>query len=104
MPETYIQDKTYNSADISESALQTGEYEKCVFNNCNLANTDLSGFKFVDCEFHGCNLSLAKLNKTGLVDIKFKDCKMLGLRFDTCNELPAQRFIFLQNKDQEDGL
>ena len=82
MTETYIQDKTFDRNDT----LTKGEYENCIFNNCNFADNDLSEFKFTDCAFNGCNLSLAKLNKTAFRDIKFKDCKMLGLRFDTCNE------------------
>ncbi|MFN8145168.1 MAG: pentapeptide repeat-containing protein [Bacteroidia bacterium] len=82
MTETYIQDKTFDRNDT----LTKGEYENCIFNSCNFADSDLSEFKFTDCIFNGCNLSLAKLNKTAFRDVKFKDCKMLGLRFDTCNE------------------
>ena len=33
----------------------------------------------------GCNLSLANLTKVLFNDVQFRDCKMLGLRFDTCN-------------------
>jgi uncharacterized protein YjbI with pentapeptide repeats len=64
-----------------------GEYEGCVFSGCNFANGDLSDFKFTGCTFSGCNLSLVGLNKTTFWRTKFKDCKMLGLRFDTCNQL-----------------
>jgi uncharacterized protein YjbI with pentapeptide repeats len=66
--------------------LAKGEYENCIFSNCNFADGDLSEFKFIDCTFNGCNLSLTKLGKTVFRDVKFKDCKMLGLRFDICNE------------------
>jgi uncharacterized protein YjbI with pentapeptide repeats len=86
MTATYTQDKTFDRNDFSQIALTKGEYENCIFKNCNFADNDLSEFKFIDCEFSECNLSLAKLNKTVFQDIKFKDCKMLGLRFDTCNE------------------
>lgn len=82
MTEIYIQDKTFNQKDT----LTKGEYENCIFNSCDFSDKDLSEFKFIDCEFNGCNLSLAKLYKTILRDVQFNDCKMLGLRFDTCNE------------------
>ena len=82
MNETFIEDKTFEADDL----LTKGEYENCIFNSCNIAETDLSAFKFIDCTFNGCNLSLTKLNKTVFREAIFKDCKMLGLRFDSCNE------------------
>lgn len=82
MTETYIQDKTFDKND----KLNKGEYENCIFNSCNFSGKDLSDFRFIDCEFNGCNLSMAKLYKTIFRDTEFKNCKMLGLRFDTCNE------------------
>lgn len=82
MQETYLQDKTIDRNDL----LTKGEYENCIFNSCNFTDNDLSECKFIDCTFNSCNLSLAKLNKTVFRNVKFKDSKMLGLRFDTCNE------------------
>ncbi|MFN5619922.1 MAG: pentapeptide repeat-containing protein [Flavobacteriales bacterium] len=78
----YITDKTFDRLEI----LQKGEYENCIFNHCNFADADFSGYKFTDCIFHSCNLSMVKLSKTALCNIQFKDSKMLGLRFETCNE------------------
>jgi hypothetical protein len=83
MLETYIQDTTFDR-NYSPSK---GEYDSCVFNGCNFSDADLSGYKFNDCTFKACNLSLVKLNKTAFREVTFKDCKMLGLRFDTCNDL-----------------
>lgn len=82
MRTTYIQDKIFEKNDTPT----IGEYENCTFNVCNLADNDLSGYIFTDCKFTSCNLSMAKLYKTAFRDCAFKDCKMLGLRFDTCNE------------------
>lgn len=65
---------------------QKANTKNCIFNSCDFADKDISEFKFIDCIFNDRNLSLAKLNKTVFQDVKFKDCKMLGLRFDTCNE------------------
>lgn len=86
MQEVYITDKTFDRNDFTQAPLPKGEYENCTFRNCDFSNTDLSNFKFTDCEFIGCNLSLARLDKTALRDITFRDSKMLGLRFDTCND------------------
>jgi fluoroquinolone resistance protein len=79
---TYIQDQIFEKDDL----VGKGEYESCTFRNGDFSDKDLSGFKFIDCIFLGCNFSLAKLNKTSFQDVKFQDCKMLGLRFDNCNE------------------
>ncbi|HEY5826187.1 MAG TPA: pentapeptide repeat-containing protein, partial [Cyclobacteriaceae bacterium] len=46
----------------------------------------------IDCEFRDCNLSMAKLRSTSLKEVKFKDCKLIGLRFDECQE-----FLFAVN-------
>jgi fluoroquinolone resistance protein len=82
MHDLYIQDKTFDR----DATLVKGDYEHCIFNNCNLADYNLSEFKFTDCSFNSSNLSLAKLHKTSFSNVTFKDCKMLGLRFDTCND------------------
>jgi uncharacterized protein YjbI with pentapeptide repeats len=86
MEQVFIVDKTYDKQNFTETPLKKGEYENCSFTGCDFSNTGLSDVYFVDCSFTGCNLSLATLNKTSFRDVKFKDCKMLGLRFDQCNE------------------
>ncbi len=89
MQENFTQDTTFDTNDFPKK----GEYENCIFNSCNFADSDLSEFKFINCTFNGCNFSLTKLNNTAFRDVKFKDCKMLGLRFDTCNEFGLS-FLF----------
>jgi uncharacterized protein YjbI with pentapeptide repeats len=81
MKEIFITNKTFDRNDL----LTKGEYENCTFNSCNFAEKNLSDFKFKDC-INSCNLSLVKLNNTMFRDVSFKDFKMLGLRFDACNE------------------
>lgn len=63
-----------------------GEYEGCIFRGCDFSNSTLAEVRFRECEFLDCNLSLAKLVKTALADVTFRACKMLGLRFEDCNE------------------
>jgi fluoroquinolone resistance protein len=86
MTENYTHDKIFLQNNFTQDPLTKGEYENCIFNNCNFAGGELSGIKFIDCQFNGCHLSLARLNKTVFRDVKFKDCKMLGLRFDACDQ------------------
>ena len=77
---------TYDKNDFRINSLTKGEYENCVFNNCDFSNSDLTDIKFLECKFLGCNMSMTNLTKTALRDINFKDCKMLGLRFENCNQ------------------
>ena len=81
-----FEEQIFEKLDFSAKALPTAEYEGCEFNFCNLSTTDLSNCQFTDCIFISCNLSTAKLNNTAIRDVQFKDCKLLGLRFDDCND------------------
>lgn len=69
-----------------QNLLQKGEYENCTILNCNLGESDLTSIKFIDSVFINCNLSLSKVYKASFQNVSFKECKMLGFRFDTCNE------------------
>ena len=82
-----LENHPFNKIDFSTAPLEKGEYENCVFSNCNFAGSSLARSIFVDCVFDSCNLSLADLNQTTLRDVTFKNCKMVGLRFDTCDQL-----------------
>lgn len=70
----------------AESDILEEEYEGETFERRSFAEMDLSGIKFIDCEFVSCNLSMASLTGASLRDVKFSGCKMLGLRFDSCND------------------
>src|SRR6266487_1853762 len=83
----YKTEGTFANIDFTENPLAKGEYENCTFLNCNFSGADLSEIKFSECEFIACNLSLAKLVNTAIREVSFKECKMLGLRFDQCNNL-----------------
>jgi fluoroquinolone resistance protein len=84
--EAYIEGQKFEKIDFTSKNLAIGEYENCIFTNCDFANSDLSRIKFIDCEFVSCNLSLAKTIETTLGNVIFKHCKLLGLRFETCND------------------
>jgi fluoroquinolone resistance protein len=85
MEKIYIQEKTFESIDLSENVFPPGEYENCTFVNCIFSQADLTKMSFAECSFTSCNLSMAKLTNTALREITFKDCKLLGLRFENCN-------------------
>ena len=85
-PAKHFEDQTYEGPDFKEQPFVKGTYEYCTFKNGDFSGADLSHTLFVECVFLNCNVSQAKLENTVFRDSKFKDCKMLGLRFDTCNE------------------
>jgi fluoroquinolone resistance protein len=80
------EDKIIEKTDYSVNYLPKGQYENCSFLNCVFSNSDLTDIHFVDCVFRDCDFSLAKLYNTLLNDINFFNCKLLGLRFDICND------------------
>lgn len=92
MAEFYIEDKTFESEDFTAEASLVREYENCTFINCDFSNADLARIIFSDCDFTACNLSMAKLGSTSFRDVRFRDSKLLGLRFDHCND-----FLFAVN-------
>lgn len=82
MKEIYITDRTFERCD----SLPKGEYENCTFESCDFSESDFSEFKFTDCKFKECNLSMMKINRISFQNVNFIYCKMLGLRFDACND------------------
>jgi fluoroquinolone resistance protein len=88
-----MESNTLNKIDFFINPLAKGEYENCMFTNSSFLNADLADILFVECEFENCDLSMAKLTNTTLRDIKFKNCKLLGLRFDDCNEFGLSFFF-----------
>jgi len=81
-----IENKIFEKIDYTAAKLPKEEYENCTFQDCIFYNADLSSLSFYECVFSACDFSLAKLNNTLLNDIQFKHCKLLGLRFDNCND------------------
>ncbi|WP_295614100.1 pentapeptide repeat-containing protein [Chamaesiphon sp. GL140_3_metabinner_50] len=86
MKQVFIEEKSFDKIDFTQTPLSKGEYEYCNFIKCDFSKSDLSDIEFLECEFLGCNLSLVTLARTSLKEVKFKDCKMLGVNFGNCNE------------------
>ncbi|MFM1792160.1 MAG: hypothetical protein RLZZ252_514 [Bacteroidota bacterium] len=82
MSEIYCYDIVFEKIET----LTRGEYECCTFVECDFSKQDFSDFVFIDCSFRECNLSLVNLHKSVIRDVEFSGCKMMGLRFEQCNE------------------
>lgn len=83
----YIEDEIFNSDSFREIFVPAGSYENCKFINCDFSEYDISGTKFIECAFHDCNLSNVKTFDAVFNTVQFKRSKLLGLKFDSCNDL-----------------
>ena len=90
MEHEYIENQLFNKGDFSLKPLPKGEYDQCTFKSCNFLNADLSHIVFIDCIFSACDLSMARLLKTSFQNVSFHDCKMMGMRFDHCNDFALE--------------
>lgn len=82
MSDQYFADKTFKTS----KQIEKGEYENCRFLNCTLPKSDLSGISFIECEFENCDISSSKLFDTSFKTVSFIQSKLVGLRFEDCNE------------------
>ena len=85
MEKIFTEDHHFQAISYSESPLDKGDYENCIFSSCIFANSSLSMINFVDCEFKSCDFSLSNVKNTAFKDCKIKDCKILGVKFEECN-------------------
>jgi uncharacterized protein YjbI with pentapeptide repeats len=86
MSSKFTEDETFKGIDYTETSLIKGDYENCVFERCNFSKSDLSAVNFTDCEFEDCDISMANISNTAFRNVNFNKCKLLGLRFEACNE------------------
>lgn len=86
MERVYKEDEKFEGIDYTSNKLAVGEYENCKFINCNFAEANLSKITFIDCLLDNCNLSAANINGTAFQETQFVNCKMMGLRFEDCNQ------------------
>jgi fluoroquinolone resistance protein len=86
MERVYKEDEKFEGIDFTINKFSAGDYENCRFINCNFAEANLSKITFIDCVFDTCNLSAANINVTSFQETSFINCKMMGLRFEDCNQ------------------
>jgi uncharacterized protein YjbI with pentapeptide repeats len=85
MSRIFVEEMKFENQNYRGLALETGDYENCIFANCDFSDAILSDITFIDCEFSGCNLSLTQLIQTSFRDTRFIQCKMIGLHFKDCS-------------------
>lgn len=86
MDKKYIEDQTFKSKDFSNQEFERVVYANCEFSKCLFSHADFAFVNFVECIFDECDFSSANIDNCGFRDAKFKGYKMLGLRFDYCND------------------
>ena len=84
-----IVDKKIEKESWKEEERENYEYEHCVFKSCDFTQATFLSNSFIDCEFYDSNLALTNLTRSILNGVKFVNCKILGVKFDLCND-----FIF----------
>lgn len=62
-------------------------YEDCLFTGCLFPSADLRNYEFTDCRFERCDLSMALLENASMRTVRFHECKLLGTRFEDCNQI-----------------
>ncbi|MBD0779245.1 pentapeptide repeat-containing protein [Maribacter sp. ANRC-HE7] len=86
MNKPFIADQTFKGKDYRTDRLSKGEYENCIFENCDFSEGYLDNQHFMECQFLDCNLSNTNLGQTVLNDVHFTRCKMMGVKFENCND------------------
>ena len=82
----FIADETFKGQNYTENRLPKAEYDNCVFEGCDFSNGYVDNQSFTACEFIDCNLSNANIAHTTFNEVVFSHCKMLGLKFEDCND------------------
>ncbi|NDV17173.1 pentapeptide repeat-containing protein [Muricauda sp. TY007] len=80
-------DQEFIKQDYTQTKLPKGDYENCRFVNCLFSKGFLDNQNFVECTFEGCDLTNTNISHTIFNDVTFEECKMVGLQFETCNQL-----------------
>jgi uncharacterized protein YjbI with pentapeptide repeats len=74
-----------NQTFQSQTALEPGEYEDCIFADCQLAGINLSSYVFDHCQWVRCDLSNVVVQETAFRNNSFDECKLLGIHFEDVN-------------------
>lgn len=82
------EDKEFTDSCFLES-LTHDSFDNCTFVHIDFSSAKILSSSFTDCIFSGCNLSMAEMTLTTLNNVSFVNCKILGVKFNTCND-----FIF----------
>lgn len=86
MDELLYIDQEFSRVIRIDDTVNNREFDGCTFRNCDFAQTVFRECSFIDCTFHECNFSMAQMPGTSLKKAIFTNCKLLGIRFDACND------------------
>ncbi|MBS9462817.1 pentapeptide repeat-containing protein [Flagellimonas sp. 389] len=86
MHNLFVADKEFLGVDYTQHRLPKGDYENCVFKNCNISKGYLDNQNFMECEFVDCDLTNVNVKHAIFKESIFKDSKLIGLRFEDCND------------------
>jgi uncharacterized protein YjbI with pentapeptide repeats len=86
MDEFLYIDKTFEKLVQFDARVSSREFDGCTFLNCEFSNSIFTECTFIDCTFTDCNLSMARLPQTALKTVTFRNCKLLGVRFEECDD------------------
>lgn len=84
--EKFVEDQVFTNIDFTTRPLAATTFDGCSFTRCDFSNLILGSRTFSSCVFTDCNFSLVQPGNTSFQDVVFKGCKMLGVRFDQCND------------------
>ncbi|MHA7831550.1 MAG: pentapeptide repeat-containing protein [Flagellimonas sp.] len=87
MAESFWLDREFTKQDYTQTKLPRGDYENCRFVDCLFSKGFLDNQNFVECTFEGCDFTNTNIAHTIFNDVTFEGCKIVGLQFETCNQL-----------------
>ncbi len=87
MAGSFWSDQEFTKQDYTQNKLPKGDYENCCFVDCLFSKGFLDNQNFVECTFEGCDFTNTNIAHTIFNDVSFENCKMVGLQFETCNQL-----------------
>lgn len=79
-------DKTFDKVIYFDKKISNREFDGCIFKNCDFSNNIFLECVFIDCEFIDCNLAMVKFPASSLKTVSFKKSKLIGIRFDECQD------------------
>lgn len=82
----FFADQQYLKIDYTQTPLTKGHYDNCVFSQCNFKGGYVDNILFTDCQFIDCDLSNSNIAHTQFNTVAFKKCKLVGVRFDRCDQ------------------
>lgn len=86
----YHLDRTYESVDFKDCAIQSHTFEGCTFKACRFNEMSLARVVLETCTFVNCEFILTTIENATLNTVYFKESKLMGLNFADCN-----KFCFL---------